>query len=494
MACLNPLTCIDFYKADHRRQYPEGTELVVSNLTPRSAKHAPSGYRRDRIVFFGLQGFVLSHLIDDWNNGFFARPLDEVVGEYQRRMDAALGEGAIPCEHIAALHSLGYLPIEIRALPEGARIPIGVPCLTIHNTRPEFFWITNYLESVMSALLWLPCTSATTAHNYRTLCDSFAIESGADLEFVKFQCHDFSFRGMSGIEAAMMSGAGHLLSFVGTDTVPAIDYLERYYGADCRTELVGCSVPATEHSVMSMGGELDELSTIRRLITRLYPAGIVSIVSDTWDFWRVIGQHAATLKDEIINRAGKVVFRPDSGDPVKIICGDPDAPDGSPARLGAVRVLWKIFGGIETANGFKRLNAKVGLIYGDSITYERAAAILERMHDLGFSSDNIVFGVGSFTYQHVTRDCWGFAVKATFGRVNGIDRDIYKSPVTDDGMKKSAKGLIVVRPDANWGYVASDQQTWDTFTSGTNELRPVFRNGELLRRTTLAAIRARLSR
>jgi len=303
----NPLTAIDFYKSDHRRQYPEGTTEVYANFTPRSSKLArvlPDRFD-NRIVFFGLQYFIKDFLIDSWNTEFFNQPKDQTLKSYRRRMDNALGAGAVTTEHIEALHDLGYLPIKIKSLPEGERCPIGVPCLTVVNTKPEFFWLTNYLESVISAYLWKPVTSATTAFEYRKLLEEFAEKTGTDKSFVQFQAHDFSFRGMSGLEDAALSGAGHLCSFAGTDTVAAIDFAEQYYGANSDTELVGCSVPATEHSVMCMGMKDDELETFRRLIVDLYPAGIVSIVSDTWDFWKVITEYTVTLKDQIQRRSGK---------------------------------------------------------------------------------------------------------------------------------------------------------------------------------------------
>lgn len=370
---LNPLTAIDFYKADHRRQYPEGTTLVYSNFTPRSDKlsNIPAHLFDGKVVFFGLQHFVKHFLIDTWNAEFFGKPKAQVVAKYKRRMDTSLGVGAIPVDHIEALHDLGYLPICIKALPEGCRVPIKVPPMVIYNTHPDFFWLTNYLETILSCYLWKAMTSATVSRHYRTLLDRFAEETGADKGFVQFQAHDFSFRGMSGPEDAALSGAAHLCSFVGTDTVAAIDLIEDYYGGNAEKELIGCSVPATEHSVMCMGTHEAEIDTFRRLITQIYPAGIVSIVSDTWDFWKVITEYAAELKGTILAREGKLVFRPDSGDPVKIICGDPEATEGTPARKGAVECLWNIFGGTTTDKGFRTLDSHVGLIYGDSITLAR---------------------------------------------------------------------------------------------------------------------------
>lgn len=488
---LNPLHAIDFYKADHRRQYPEGTTLVYSNFTPRSDKlsNIPADLFDGRVVFFGLQYFVKHFLIDAWYHEFFGRPKAEVVARYKRRMDTSLGVGAIPVEHIEALHDLGYLPICIKALPEGSAVPVKVPTLVLYNTHPDFFWLTNYLETILSCYLWKPMTSATVARAYRRLLDRYAAETGTDSGFVQFQAHDFSFRGMSGPEDSALSAAGHLCSFVGTDTVAAIDLLEDYYGGNAEKELLGSSVPATEHSVMCMGTQESEIETFRRLITRLYPVGIVSIVSDTWDFWKVVTEYASALKDEILARAGKVVFRPDSGDPVKIICGDSDAPEGSPAHKGAVECLWDVYGGTTTGKGFRTLDSHVGLIYGDSITPARAQAILGGLKAKGFSSGNVVFGVGSFTYQYCTRDTFGFAVKSTYGEVNGVGRDIFKDPVTDNGMKKSARGRLCVTL-IDGVYCLADKQ--DSLNPDGCCLREVFRDGKLLVEDTIAAIRKRV--
>lgn len=500
---LNPLTQIDFYKADHRRQYPEGTTLVYSNFTPRSSRLTNLPEEQKQIVFFGLQYFIKSFLIDDWNEGFFRRPKKDVVEEYRRRMDTSLGPGAIPVDHIEALHDLGYLPIEIRALPEGSKVDIRTPCLTIHNTHPDFFWLVNYLESVMSCYLWKPCVSATTAAWYKEVFDKYAEETSSFPDFTGFQGHDFSFRGMSGPQDAALSGAGHLLSFVGTDTVPAIDLLEQYYHGDADKELIGCSVPATEHSVMSMGASEDgEFEVFRRLITEVYPSGIVSIVSDTFDFWAVLTEYMPMLKEQIMAREGnpianKVVIRPDSGDPVKIICGDPLSSDPIISK-GAIELLWDTFGGTTNEKGYKELHPSVGLIYGDSITPQRALDILEGLKAKGFASTNVVLGIGSYTYQYVTRDTYGFAVKATYGQVNGEGRDIYKDPVTDSGTKKSARGIIKIIDGTFFDEVKGDTpdgpMSFDKLMATECDLKIVFKDGTLMKDQTLSEIRENVTR
>lgn len=489
-----PLHAADFYKTGHLRMYPEGTQFVYSNFTPRSAKLAnmPEGFD-NKVVFFGLQGVVQWLLIDLWNDEFFNRPKDEVVRKFKRRMDSSLGPGAVSTTHIEALHDLGYLPLRIKALPEGSRVNIGVPLFTVDNTDKRFFWLTNYIETMISAECWKSITTATIAYEYRKMLDFYAVLTGSPKEFVQWQGHDFSMRGMSGIHDAVKSGAGHLLSFTGTDTIGAIDYLETYY--DAGSEFVGGSVPASEHSVMCMGGKGDEIETFRRLIQDLYPSGVVSVVSDTWDFWQVLTVYALELKPVIEARQpdalglAKVVFRPDSGDPVKIICGDPDAPEGSPARKGAVACLWEVFGGSVTATGHKLLNPRVGLIYGDSITLGRAKNILSGLNATGFASANVVFGIGSYTYQHVTRDTFGHAYKSTWGVVNGEPRELFKDPVTDSGIKKSAKGLLRVERDGD-DFVLFDQQSTGDEQQG--QLKTIFMNGCMLVRDSLSVIRARL--
>lgn len=478
---ITPLHAIDFYKADHRSQYPEGTQLVFSNWTARSSRLAGV----DRVVFFGLQYALEEYFQRRWTQTFFERPKDEVCRAYARRMkNAGIDIGV---DHIEALHDLGHLPLEIWALPEGSRVPIGVPMLVMWNTHPDFFWVTNYVETSLSSLLWGPCTSATIADQYRQILDRAAHKSGGSRDFVDWQGHDFSYRGMYGSEAAMLSGAGHLLSFKGTDTVPAIDFLERYYDADSDEELVGGSVPATEHSVMCMGTQENEIETFRRLITQVYPKGVVSIVSDTWDYWKVWTDYLPKLKQQILHREGCVTIRPDSGDPVKILVGDKDAAPGSPEHKGSIELAWEIFGGSTTQEGYRQLDPHINLIYGDSITLERCQAICEGLLAKGFVP-SCVFGIGSYTYQYNTRDTFGFAIKATAGVVDGELREIFKDPKTDHGDKKSARGLLAVHKDENQGYRLQEGATWDELKSAA--MRCVFRNGEIVHRHCLADIRA----
>ena len=481
---MNPLILTDGYKVDHRRQYPDGTTLVYSNWTPRSSRLE----NINEVVFFGLQYFLKKYVLEDFERHFFSQPKEKVVARYARRINNYLGPNAVGTQHIADLHDLGYVPMVFKALPEGVAVPMKVPMFTMYNTIDQFFWLTNYFETLLSTTVWMPCNSATLARAYRKILGQYAAETSSAAEFVDWQGHDFSMRGMAGLEAATISGAGHLLSFTGTDTIPSVDFLEDYYGADSDTELVGGSVAATEHSVMSMGTNSGEYETFKRLITEVYPGGIVSIVSDTWDLWKVLTDFLPRLKEEVLARDGKVVVRPDSGDPVLIICGNSDGTSDA-ERKGVIELLWDTFGGTVNDKGFKELDPHIGAIYGDSITLERATSICEQLKAKGFASTNVVLGIGSYTYQYNTRDTFGFAMKATYGEVQGEGREIYKDPVTDDGTKKSARGLMKVVKE-NGRYQLIDQVSWDEEKKG--ELMEVFRDGQLLVDHTLQDIRERI--
>jgi len=533
------LTSCDSYKLGHADQYPPGTTKVYSNFTPRSIRHlnVPDQYKPTEIVWFGLQIF-LQDLVAVWDETFFKQPKEAVVAEFVEIAGPFCGPNGFAGKRLEQLHDLGYLPLEIRALPEGSLVPANVPVLTITNTVPEAFWLPNFMEAWMSADLWKASTSATISYAYRQIINKYADLTGGSKEFIVWQGHDFSPRGMSGIADAARSGAGHLLSFAGTDNIPAVKLVRDVY--DGKATFIGGSVPATEHSVMCAGGKETEIETFRRLI-KTYPSGVLSIVSDTWDFWNVITNIAQELKQEILDRTpdelglAKVVFRPDSGDPVRIIAGyealnvsslddaqlfkaladerfdgvvrcqgkyyTVERIDGewcdevevkeiaAAVTEGAVVTLWKGFGGTANDLGYKTLNQRVGLIYGDSITPARADEILRRLAAKGFASDNIVFGIGSYTFQYNTRDSLGFAMKATYVEIDGKPVEIFKDPVTDNGTKKSAKGLLQVVRQGN-RLALRDQVSWAEEKQG--EMRTVFLNGKITVQESFADIRSRL--
>lgn len=503
---MNPFLATDGYKVDHHRQYPKGTTLVYSNFTPRAAKHAPKGVDKGFIISFGQQ-MVMRQIKEMFDKDFFGLS-KKVCQKVKKEYSLYLGTD-YDVSHIKALWDLGYLPIKVKALPEGTKVPIRVPVLTIVNTKPEFFWLTNFLETLISNLLWKPMTSATIAYNYKKNLMSWAEKTDKDnVGFVDFQGHDFSMRGMDSVNATISSGLGHAISFMGSDSLPVIHGARKYYHEE---GIVIAGVPATEHSVMCAGSKDDEIGTFRRLL-KLYPKGILSVVSDTWDLWKVITEYLPEIKEEILARDGKLVIRPDSGDPVDIICGTDTKAENdmfkpkNPTKeeqKGVIELLWDTFGGTINEQGYKVLDTHIGAIYGDSITLDRADEICKRLEAKGFASTNVVLGIGSFTYQYNTRDTFGFAMKATyvegyfapenphqnFNELQG--REIFKNPITDDGTKKSAKGLLKVEKDnESFEYIIKDQVSWKEEKSGF--LQTIFKNGHFYNETTLTEIRQKL--
>ncbi len=517
----------DVYKEFHGRAYHPDVTEVYANFTSRSGKLS-NIEGNNKVVFVGLQYFIMSYLIEEWNS-FFKADKEAAVANHRRVLSAMLGY-AVDVTYLEALHDLGYLPLRIKALPEGTLVPYLVPPLTIVNTKKGFQWLTNMIETVLSCENWPIQTSATTSTAYMKVFKEFAIKTGMPLDFVPFQGHDFSFRGMFGKQAAAMSGFGHLASgLVGTDTIPAVLFAEEYYGANVDTELVGCSVDATEHSVTCSWIMEGEIEFFRYLMQEQSPTGILSVVSDTWDFWTLVTQYLPELKNEIMARDGTLVIRPDSGDPVNILTGylvsnvadyadkfkqiedaSADAHSNGFEAIcwngayyaiadesneivalmdceikGLVECLWDTFGGTTTDKGFKLLDDHIGAIYGDAITLTRQRQILQRLADKGFAS-KVVLGIGSYSYQHVTRDTHGSAVKATSIVKAGERVAIFKDPKTDT-KKKSAKGLLkVIREDGE--LVLIDDVTEEEEQASL--LETVFENGKLVKTTTLQDIRA----
>ena len=477
------LTGTDSYKLSHWAQYPEHTTRVYSNLTPRSSR-IPGV---DHAIFFGLQAFLHEWCQDAFND-FLKMPEEEAVKTYALRVMSIVGPSNDTFERIRALHRLGYLPLRFCAVKEGTPVPMRIPMMTVENTHPDFYWLTNYIESVLSAYLWHPITSATLAWHLRSMLNDWAMKTAGTIEPVAWQGHDFSLRGLEGLEAAGSSGAGHLLSFTGTDSLPALDFVDMHYD-DADNGLIGGSVPATEHSVMCAGGVYNERDTYERLL-KLYPEGIVSIVSDTWDLWKVCTEILPSLHQEIMSRNGKLVVRPDSGDPVNIICGDPEAPYDSPQYLGLARILAREFGATRNTQGYLELDSHIGMIYGDSITYERAEEMCRRLAENGFASTNIVLGVGSYTYQYVTRDTLGIAMKATWAEIDGVGHELFKDPITDNGIKKSACGRLAVVRDEEGKITLIEKAT--AVQESQSLLEPVFENGNMLRTQSFVEIRSEL--
>lgn len=489
---IAPLLLTDGYKVGHIAQYPPHTTRVYSNWTNRGSRLEGV----DEVVHFGLQAFCQEFLIEAFAP-FFAADEDAVCCEYQEVVDTYLGPGAPDVDHIRALHRKGFLPLRFCAVPEGTLVPLRVPSFTIENTDPEFFWLVNYIEPALSAQVWHPSTTATIALQYRRLLQEAALRTTGSTDGVDFQAHDFSFRGQTSIAAAAASGAGHLLSFTGTDSLPSLDWIRRFYPGD--NGLVAASVPATEHSVMCAGGQDGEHETFERLLD-IYPVGILSVVSDTWDLWAVLTEILPALKERILGRDGKLVIRPDSGNPIDILCGT-QGPEfmaawratGKPVRpadAGVVELLWETFGGTVDDQGFKVLDPHIGAIYGDSITLARAEKIIERLAAKGFASTNVVFGIGSFTYQYVTRDTFASAIKATWAEVDGVGRDLQKDPVTDNGTKRSATGRLAVTRGEDGSLQLIERATAEQ--EAASELQVVWEDGAAVRTQSFAEVRDRI--
>ena len=491
----NPLTTIDLYKTNHVVFYPKGLSYMYENYTPRSTKHfVKIKDTDDKVLLVGLQYFIKYWLIEIWQSEFFNKPVDEALKRYVHRMNGCLGEKKYPIEHFKSLHKLGYLPLKIKALPEGSAVNAGIPFFTLVNTHPDFGWLPGFLEDTASNLIWRTSTSATISRKYKQVGLKYAKETTDDFSYLNFFFHDFQLRGTGGIQDAMMSGFGHLVNFYGSDNAPAMDFAEDYYNADPSKEIIGCGVPANEHSCVCAGGKDNEFENYKRWITQDFPNGIVSLVSDTWNLWNVIANYLPKLKGEILSREGKVVIRPDSSPktPLEIICGDPDANSNSPEYKGVVELLWDIFGGKINSKGYKELDSHIGLIYGEAIQLPLLEKIYCRLKEKGFAANSCCFGIGSGSFLYgISRDTFSWALKGTYCIINDKPGEIWKDPITDSGAKKSAKGLL--RVDLVDGeYVLTDQCTPEQESGG--ELKTVFLNGKLLVDQTLTEIRERVNK
>ena len=513
----------DVYKTGHKPMLPVGSTLMYSNNTPRSGKH--SNCPNDgEVVQFGQQKLV-RQMYHDWNVNFFNRPIQE-IDKFGEDMTMMLGlSQPYDVTHFKELHKLGYLPVRIKALEEGTVTPYKIPSFTIVNTKPlngyVADWIVNYLETILSAEFWQGQTSATFVRSLRQLGKKWIMKTNPEaIGFLDFQFHDFSMRGMGGKSAIVNSGLGFATGSRGSDTLPVIPAARMYYD-----EVEPCinSVIASEHAIMcsltgffmqNAQGDWTKVGEFEYemfvYLLKKFPSGILSLVMDTFDLWRAITEYCVKAKDLIMSRDGKLVIRPDSGDPVDILCGVGFEENGKyykynrisqipgeekveisyPEHKGVIELLWDIFGGTISSTGYKVLDSHIGAIYGDSINYDRAQKIFERLEAKGFSSTNVVLGVGSYSLAFVTRDTHGSAQKATYIEVNGIGIEIFKDPITDGGVKKSAKGLLQVYEED--GVIKlKDQCTWEE--EGKGLLQVIFEDGKFYNETTLTRIREKLN-
>jgi nicotinamide phosphoribosyltransferase len=548
---FRPLTLFytDGYKIGHKKMLAKGTTRLYGTWIPRSTKHAPKGITR--IVSFGQQ-LAMKWLHDEFAENFFSIPKAEAM-QFGKDMSMYLGMN-YDASHFDDLYDLGYLPIKVKALPEGIETLPNVPHMTFINTEDGFAWLTLYLETIISSLAWKPSTSATIALQYKRNVVEWVMKTDpANAFLIPFLCHDFSARGLSPWDM-LSSGLGHASSFLGSDTIICIPGA-RYFYNEPKDQVAVYSVNASEHSVSTT-----KIFTVgeQQMIAdwlKDFDKGILSIVSDTFDLWKLITEYLPANKEAIMARDGKLVIRPDSGDPVDIICGVSKLTFGSfkeaneyanvkmmshlqfkikednrfyftngttsheykpeVEEKGVIELLWDIFGGTINEQGYKVLDPHIGAIYGDSITLDRQIQIYERLAAKGFAATNIVLGVGSFTYQMNTRDTLGFAAKGAWFEVKELipgtedseayyekkGYDIYKDPITDDGTKKSLKGLISVEE-----VTATSEETGKTYTryevhtqctpeqEAQGVLQVIYEDGHFHNQTTLAEVRERLNK
>lgn len=484
----NPMLLIDFYKAVHAEMLPKNITKSVSYFTPRMSRVKRWG----KVVMFGLQGFIKTYLIDYFNEEFFDKPFEEIIYEYKRIMDASLGKDTYKIDKIENLHKLGYLPIEIVALPEGTIVPMHVPMFGITNTHKDFAWLPQALESLVSAEMWHPMLAATVGKTYRDIVNYYYDLTCDDSIPKSKALGAFDFRGEECLESAVKAGAGWCLSFLNTATVPTIPYLEKNYFCDCTKEDVAYGSPSTEHSVMCSNYAIDgdEITLLRRLLTEIYPNTSFSAVLDSYDYWNVINNILPQLKTEIMNHNGCMLMRGDSGDCVEVV-------------TKTVFKLWDEFGGTINSKGYKVLDPHVKAIYGDSITVQRCEEIYKILMENGFSCSNVALGVGSFSFQCIeedgflkpfTRDTFSSCIKATYCEIDGKPFPIFKNP-KDGGFKKSQKGCCRVYTRCDGSIYYEDELTWEQATDYEkrgNMLIPVFKDGELLKEQSLKEIRDRL--
>lgn len=468
---LNPALACDYYKAGHPWMQPPGAKVVYSTWTARNYKFHPNC---PKTVVFGQQYTIREWFIDFFNDNFFNADLNELRDEFVTMMCTSFNPTYSDFRKFEALHKLGYLPIAVYGVPEGTLLPVGVPDHVIFNTLPDFAWLPQYLEDVWSSNNWLPSTSATTAYYRYKMVKAYTDEMCEDPNQAHHMCGDFSLRGHTSLQAGLISGAAHLLSFDRTATIGANTLLAKYYDADLMNDVPGLGTPSLEHSVVEQGiawfksriinGDvpgycedalkqatmqgnweinlLAEMCFILYLITEVQPTGLMTYVADTYDYWGVVGKILPVIREQILNRSGCFSIRPDSGNPVAIICGQ--GKGDSWEELGTLNSLFKIFGNKVNKRGYKVLPPQIRMIYGDAITPEITERVGNWCMDNQISIENLCFGIGAYTYQYVTRDTRGYAIKATaWKHADCGEMALYKMPKTDPG-KKSPKGAVAV--------------------------------------------------
>lgn len=446
----------DSYKVSHYKQYPPGTTRVYSYFESRSGSVHP------QTTFFGLQYWLKQYLVGQVVT-------QKKIEQAEQLFNAHFGNKVFNragWEHILNEHG-GRLPVEIKAAPEGTIIGESNVLMTVENTDPNLYWLTNYLETLL-VQVWYPSTVATQSRAMRQVILKSLAKTG-DPSLADFKLHDFGFRGVTCPEQAAIGAAAHLVNFKGTDTVAGLVLLNQFYHEPC----AGFSIPAAEHSTITSWTRDHEVDACRNMLTQ-YPTGLVAVVSDSYDVFNCCANiWGGVLREEVLSRDGVLVIRPDSGDPPSVV-------------LKVLEILGEKFGTTHNSKGYKVLNPKVRVIQGDGIDFKMLGLILDHINNAGWSADNIAFGSGGGLLQKLNRDTQKFAFKCSSATVNDQERDVFKQPVTDGGKKSKAGRLKLVSQDGILTTVPATDPRPD-------HLQFVFRNGELLVDQTLADIRQRVA-
>jgi nicotinamide phosphoribosyltransferase len=454
----NILLNTDSYKTSMFKQYPAGTTGVYSYIESR-------GGRYDETVFFGLQAFIKEYLLE---------PITQEDIDIADEILSAHGEpfNRSGWEYILRTHK-GFLPLVIRAVPEGTVVPVKNVLATVENTDPECFWLTTYLETALLRAVWYGTTVSTQSYTIKRVILDY-LEKTGDPTTIDFKLHDFGARGVSSMESAGIGGAAHLVNFMGTDTITGILYAREYYNAG----IAGFSIPAAEHSTITSWGRDNEVKAYANMVTQFAkPGSIVAVVSDSYDVYNAASKlWGEQLRQQVIDSGATIVIRPDSGDPVEV-------------NRHLIEILGEKFGYTVNAKGFKVLN-NVRLIQGDGVNELSIRSILGAFMANGWSADNIAFGMGGALLQQVDRDTQKFAMKCSSAEVNGLWIDVQKDPATDSG-KKSKAGRVTLWTNGTGEYVSSVDEPKQWADKGwTKALVPVYWDGNLVKDYTFEEVRA----
>lgn len=449
----------DSYKFTHWKQYPPGTQYVYSYLESR-------GGMFDQTLFFGLQYYLLEYLAGSVVN-------EEDVLEARSFVDQHIGPGIFNLEgwmHVVRRHA-GRLPVVIKAVREGTLVDVRNVLVTIENTDPVCFWLPNYLETLLLKV-WYPITVATLSHAIREAV-LHALERSGDPALIDFKLHDFGYRGVSSEETAGIGAGAHLINFKGTDTVAGVRFLQRYYGS---AEMEGFSIPAAEHSTITAWGRENEGAAYENMLAQ-FPTGMVAVVSDSYNVYEACDKlWGELLHDKVLQRAGTLVIRPDSGNPREVV-------------LKVLEILGRKFGYETNGKGYRVLNDRVRIIQGDGVNYWTIQDTLTAMIRAGWSADNIAFGMGGALLQQLNRDTQKFAFKCSSIVVNGEDREVFKDPVEghDKASKRGRLALYQTRGKWYTGRTGNGDAPGDV-------LEPVFKDGEVLLQFNVKDVREKAGR